>query len=342
MKINSNILINVEESDIKNGTFEIPSMVVGISDWAFQYSKRLKYINIPENVKYLGHGVFDNCINLKEVYLSKNIVDLPYSTFNSCDSLEKIELSKENKKYYSRNGVLYSKDLKEIICCPAQKEKVILPKTIVTIKRNAFMGCNKLTQIKLPDSLKKLEGCVFSRCTNLTKIELPSSLKSVDYFSFFCSNVNQIYLNDDEIKFDYNVLLNCSSLKTIVIVGKNKKGIPIPNSIEVYDFLNTRDFNRRRKVIENSNNLSVKAGLSVYLYENEKSNEFTDNFYNNIFGYGKFIIDNSSDLELKNILKSKILSQNRFNEKALSDLKKLQQYYKEQKAIELDLNVKEQ
>lgn len=341
MKINSNVLINVDESDIQDGTFEIPSMVMGISDWAFQYSKKLRYIKIPETVKYLGHGVFDNCINLKEVYIPKSITELPYSAFNSCDSLEKIEVSKENKKYYSRNGVVYSKDLKEIVCCPPQKERVIIPKTVTIIKRNAFMGCNKLTNIILPNSLKEIEGCAFSRCTNLTQLELPSSVKTLDYFSFFCSNIKQIYIKDEnEIKFDYNILLNCSSLKSIVILGKNNKGIPIPNSAEVYSFLINKKLASRKDVIEQSNNDSVKAGLSLYMYENEKLSDLNDNFYNNIYNYGKFIIDNSSDMELKNILKSKIFNQNQNSKKTLEDLKKLQQYYKEQKTIELDLNIK--
>ena len=43
--------------------------------------------------------------------------------------------------------------------------------------------------------------------------------------------------------------------------------------------------------IENSKDSSVKAGLSLYVYENEKSEEFIENFYNNIYGYRKFIID---------------------------------------------------
>ena len=334
MKINTNILIKVDESDIKNGTFEIPETVIGISDWAFQYSKKLQKIKIPDNVKFLGHGIFDNCINLKEVILSQNIEELPYSTFNSCDNLEKIEISKENKKYYSRNGVIYSKDLKEIVCCPPQKERILLPKTITTIKRNAFMGCSKLTQINLPEGLKNIEGCAFSRCTNLKNIYLPSSIKSLDYFTFFCSNVKQIYLNDDEIKFDYNNLLNCSSLKSIVL--KNK-GIPIPNTEDVYEFLKNKNIEKRKKVIQNSNNSIVKAGLSLYLYENDKTIEFVENFYNNIFGYGKFIIDNSSEIELKNILQSKIFKLNEFSKQALFDLKKLQKYYQEQKLIELEL-----
>ena len=334
MKINTNILIKVNESDIKNGTFEIPDTVIGISDWAFQYSKKLQQIKIPDNVKFLGHGIFDNCVNLKEVYLSKNIEELPYSTFNSCDSLEKIEISKENKKYYSRNGVIYSKDLKEIVCCPSQKDRIILPKTITTIKRNAFMGCSKLTQINLPEGLKNIEGCAFSRCTNLRNIYLPSSIKSLDYFTFFCSNVKQIYLNDDEIKFDYNNLLNCSSLKSIVL--KNK-GIPIPNTEEVYEFLKNKNIEKRKKVILNSNNSIVKAGLSLYLYENDKTLDFVENFYNNIFGYGKFIIDNSSEFELKNILQSKIFKLNEFSKQALLDLKKLKEYYQDQKLIELEL-----
>ena len=102
--------------------------------------------------------------------------------------------------------------------------------------------------------------------------------------------------------------------------------------------MNDKKISSRKNVIQNAKDVSVKAGLSLYIYENEKLSDFNDNFYNNVYKYGKFIIDNSSDIELKNMLKSKILNQNKSNERTLADLKKLQKYYKEQKTIELDLN----
>lgn len=342
MKIYNNMLIKVDDSDIKNGTFEIPENIIGISDWAFQYSKKLEYIKLPDNVKYLGHGIFDNCINLKKVSLSNNITELPYSTFNGCDNLNKIDVSNANKKYYSRNGVLYNKNLTEIVVCPPTKEKVLLPNTIKTIKRNAFMGCSKLYKIKLPENLTTIEGCAFSRCINLTEIELPVSVRNVDYFSFFCSNIKQIKLCDETLKFDYSILENCSSLKTIVIKTKTNKGIPIPNSKEVYNFLNSKSEKTRTEIIKKSNDINVKSGLALYLFENQKLDIFADDIIHNLFGYGRFIIDNSGDNELKNLLKSSIL--NNYNEKdyLLSELKRLQAYYTKQKTIEFDLYTIEQ
>lgn len=337
MQISNNVLIKVQDSDIKNGTFEIPQLVTGIADWAFQYSKKLEYIKIPENVKYLGHGIFDNCINLKKVYLSKNITELPYSAFNSCDSLEKIEVAEDNKKYYSRNGVLYNKALTELVVCPAQREKILLPETITTIKRNAFMGCSKIKRIKLPEGLKTIEGCAFSRCTNLTELQLPTSLKNLDYFTFFCSNIKQIVVLDETIKFDYSVLENCSNLKTIVIKGKTDKGIPIPNCKEVFDFLNNKTQKVRNEIIENAIDSNVQTGLALYLLENKESDFFTDKIVNNLYSYGKFIIDNSGNNELKNLLKSNILLDPEYSTILLNDLKRLQQYYTKQKTIELDL-----
>lgn len=337
MKIYNNMLIHVDDSDIKNGTFEIPKMIIGISDWAFQYCKKLERIQLPDNVKYLGHGIFDNCINLKEAYLSKNITELPYSTFNGCDNLDKITVSEENKKYYSRNGVLYNKNLTEIVVCPPKKEKVFLPNTIKTIKRNAFMGCNKLTNIKLPQNLTTIEGCVFSRCTNLTKLELPSNIKNVDYFSFFCSNIKQITLFDQVLKFDYSILENCNSLKTIVIKTKTNKGIPIPNSKDVYNFLNTKSEKIRSEIIKRSNDINVKSGLALYLFENEKLDTFADVIIHNLFDYGRFIIDNSGDKELKSLLTSNVLNKFNTNDYLLTELKRLQAYYTKQKTIELDL-----
>lgn len=337
MQISNNVLIKVQDSDIKNGTFEIPQLVTGIADWAFQYSKKLEYIKIPENVKYLGHGIFDNCINLKKVYLSKNSTEVPYSAFNSCDNLEKIEVDEDNKKYYSKNGVLYNKSLTELVICPAKREKITLPETVTTIKRNAFMGCGKIKKLKLPEGLKTIEGCAFSRCTNLTELQLPTSLKNLDYFTFFCSNVKQIVVLDEAVKFDYSVLENCSSLKTIVIKGKSEKGIPIPNCKDVFEFLNSKNQKARNQIIETAIDSNVQTGLALYLLENKESDCFTDKIVNNLYNYGKFIIDNSGNNELKNLLKSNILSNPEYNTLLIDDLKKLQKYYTKQKTIELDL-----
>lgn len=337
MQISNNVLINVQDSDIKNGTFEIPNMIIGISDWAFQYSKKLEYIEIPENVQFLGHGIFDNCINLKKVKITKNITELPYSTFNGCDNLEIIEVSKDNKYYYSRNGIVYNKNITELVACPPQKDKVILPKTIKTIKRNALMGCSKIKQLKLPESLKNLEGCVFSRCTNLTKLEIPSSLINIDYFSFFCCNIKQIVLADERLKFNYSILENCSSLKTILIKGKDNKEIPVPNSHEVYEFLNNKNQSYRLKIIELTNNQAIKAGLSLYLFENQKLDNLSENITPFLYEYGKFVINNSDDSHLKNVLKTNFIQNFQYDSEMIVGLKNLKEYYTKQKTIELKM-----
>ena len=132
----------------------------------------------------------------------------------------------------------------------------------------------EITKIKLPEGLKTIEGCAFSRCTNLTELQLPTSLKNLDYFTFFCSNIKQIVVLDETIKFDYSVLENCSNLKTIVIKGKTDKGIPIPNCKEVFDFLNNKTQKVRNEIIENAIDSNVQTGLALYLLENKESEYF--------------------------------------------------------------------
>ena len=93
---------------------------VVICDEAFSNNTNLGKINLPESVTCIGERAFIDCRNLKE-----------------------IKVSDSNKAYRSIDGVLYTYDLKTIICYPKGKEneKFVIPLGVTCIGESAFSEC---------------------------------------------------------------------------------------------------------------------------------------------------------------------------------------------------------
>ena len=158
----------------------IPNSVKVIEDYAFSRCSELSSINLPEtltsiggfafmdsgitaavipnSVTTLGESVFCACPNLKTITLGKNV-----DTFDvwDCESLEEIKVDSENTHFVSLDGVLYTKDMTEIIKYPAAKSGTIyeIPNTVTSLGWNsggAFTECKYLTHIVIPNTITQL------------------------------------------------------------------------------------------------------------------------------------------------------------------------------------------
>ena len=94
------------------------------------------------------------------------------STFKGCSNLSAINVDKNNQSYVSEDGVLYTKDMTELVYFPEGKTTVNfrVPKSVTTIGESAFCYCSSLTSIELPSSLTSIEWYAFSGCSSLTSV----------------------------------------------------------------------------------------------------------------------------------------------------------------------------
>ncbi len=158
--------------------FDIPDEVVSINDWAFQDCSLLTEIKIPESVTSIDIAVFSGCSSLTDIFVDP-----------------------DNAAYCSVDGVLYTKDMKELVAYPSGKtEKVFdIPEKIVSIKNWAFRDCSLLTEIKIPESVTSIDGNEFSDCSSLTEISV--DLNNADY----CSVDGVLYTKDMQTLVAYPV-----------------------------------------------------------------------------------------------------------------------------------------
>lgn len=128
----------------------IPSGTVGIYDDVFAYSD-ITSVTIPEGVKYINYGAFQQCTTLKNIKLPNSLVRINASAFKECTSLSALSLGEGLK----------------------------------TIDSEVFKGCVGLKTVALPSKLETLEYEAFEDCSNLENVTFPNTLTTADESAFY-------------------------------------------------------------------------------------------------------------------------------------------------------------
>lgn len=119
--------------------------------------------------------------DIETVYIGKDVTELTGETFTHLRALKKFEVDENNKSFCAVDGVLYTKDMTTLLCCPKAYEggKVfVVPSKVETISRSAFSDC-KFEKIYLPEGLERIENMAFLKAESLTEINSYKAEKEI-------------------------------------------------------------------------------------------------------------------------------------------------------------------
>ena len=162
-----------EQCNIKN--IELSDTVTKIGKSSFSSHSLQTFTS--NSVKDVS-GVFSNCTLLNTLNLNA-LEELDTTSFDSDKRLTDINIS-NSETLSSDDGVVYSKDMTELIYCPRAKEgSVAIPEGVTTIKKDAFYKCTHVSFISLPSTLLTIEDHAFYSCAALQSLEIPDSVTSI-------------------------------------------------------------------------------------------------------------------------------------------------------------------
>lgn len=133
----------------------------------------IQNITLPESVVSVGREAFVRCTNLKKVNIPASATYVHPEAFKYCNNLVEFDVDDNNTVYASPDGMLTSRDKKELILFPAGKASstfTILAPSFEKIGAYAFYYCQNLENIVIPKKVKSIGNYAFQFCDNLNSI----------------------------------------------------------------------------------------------------------------------------------------------------------------------------
>jgi len=221
--LRNNIIINHKGSQKE---ITIPENVNGekiiaIGDGALSKNPSFVKVILPSTIEMIGRGAFAECTSLQTVFISDAVRDIGKAPFAACSSLNSIKVSLQNRNYRELDGVLFDKQLKNLIQYPANASSTYeVPASVTTINEAAFAECLKLESIIFPKTLNKIEKAAFLGCSMLKEVILPESLKVISEGTFVgCSNLKTVTIPESVTVIEDGAFAHCTRLESIVFEG---------------------------------------------------------------------------------------------------------------------------
>lgn len=122
----------------------------------------------------LVSGLFPNWYqgtNMKSLTIPDCIETIPFETFENSTELEEIVVSSNHPNYTTIDGVLYNKEVTELLYWPAAKEgPFTVPNTVTSFGEKAFLNNTALREIVVPEQIIDLKGFKNANNTGIEKI----------------------------------------------------------------------------------------------------------------------------------------------------------------------------
>lgn len=248
------------------GTYTVPDTVKTIESWAFRDCGEMTELTISNSVTSIESTALRFCQKLQTLSIGDGITDLGILFSNSTglielktlnlgaglkaipgtsdlSALQEINVSNENPTYASSDGVLYSKDMTELIAFPIGRTgsfqipegvtriagsgfyrssltNIVIPYTVTEVMAG-FRDCKNLEELIFPDTLKRASfSSCFSGCSALKRVHIPTMVSGIGDCMFQdCTSLTEITLPKELNKIGWAAFKGCSTLSKVTFQG---------------------------------------------------------------------------------------------------------------------------
>ena len=207
---------------------------------AFKGCSSLKAVDFSVcTISAIGYEAFDGCSSLTDVKfndtltdigarsfadtkitavdLGKNVKEIGKNAFYGVETIEAFTVSEKNKDFSSADGVLYSKNGKDLILFPSAKTGAFeVPQKVVSIKEGAFRGSDISTLTFAEDTALETIGAGVFEDSKIGSVALPETVTTINNSAFKnATELKEVTLGNAVTFIGASAFEGCLSLKTV-------------------------------------------------------------------------------------------------------------------------------
>lgn len=186
-------------------SFNLPTSIKKIGEYAFSECTSMDNLPIPESVEIIGANAFEKCSRLVTVNMSTTVKEIGKKAFFECKDLGTVTFANNS--------------------------------TINKIADNAFLDCSSLFKITIPGSVSEMGEGVFKNCTSLKDVtfgdnSMIANLKNSTFEN--CEKLKNVTFgkNSSLTSINKNLFSDCPNLESIVFGDNAKLGIIEENAFK--------------------------------------------------------------------------------------------------------------
>lgn len=159
------------------GEYVMPDTCRNVESTAFYNCEKLTAATFSNSVTKLSDAdCLEGCYGLQKITVGSGVTEINTGMLDNAENLSEIVVADGNRYYASVDGLLYDKDVTELIYLPWGKEgEIFIPDGVTSLGSLGLRENFWITAVSLPSSLTSI-GYGFYNCSGLEEIEFRGTM----------------------------------------------------------------------------------------------------------------------------------------------------------------------
>lgn len=163
----------------------------------FRGCTELDSLVLPAGLKAIRTGAISYIMRLQRVFIPSSVELIEGAAFTNSFGLTEIYVDEQNRQYFDRKGVLFSKDDMCLLNFPADKDLIeyVIDDDILQIADFAFMDTEHVEKITIGKGVHIIGESAFARCPSLKEVYIKGEVETIKKNAFRdCINLKRMFL----------------------------------------------------------------------------------------------------------------------------------------------------